>query len=637
MSKTPLPPVVLDYGATVFYRGRRHTIQQETQDFETVVLFEPESGKLLEAPIADLTAAEPLPTTTRKDIHAQDAEKLAEAARKIEIIKPLLDNPMRTVKDIQNHAAKVGIHFVTLYRWLNLFETTSRLSAVMRQQRNDKGVTKLAPELEKIVTDAIEAFFLTQQKRKASKVIREVEKQCVKTGLKPPHPNTVRNRINALDAYKKTKAREGSKAARDRFALIKGHFPGADMPLFVVQVDHTLVDIILVDDVYRQPIGRPWLTLLVDVYSRMVLGFYISFDPPGNLSLGLCLAHAFLPKEEWLAKFGIETAWPCWGLPRTIHADNAKEFRGNMLKKACQEYGIDLEWRPVATPHYGAHIERLLGTLNDEIHSAPGSTFSNPDQRGEYDSDAESAMSLAEFEKWFTILCVEVYHQRPHSELGMPPIAKWQEGIFGSGKKPGIGVAPRITDGQRLKLDLMPFETRTVQQYGIVWDHIEYQHDVLRRWIDAPDPDRPKLKRKFLCRRDPRDISKIWFYDPEVEQYYAIPYRNTAHPAISIWELREAEKRVQAERPEVPVDENLIFQAYDKMQEIEENAKKLTKKVRRNKERRRLGITNAREHLPPSASSAMPELQPVEPAMPQRTILPFDEVDDMQESGAQDE
>jgi len=366
----------------------------------------------------------------------------------------------------------------------------------------------------------------------------------------------------------------------------------------------------------------------------MVLGFYISFDPPGNLSLGLCLTHAFLPKEKWLAKQDIETAWPCWGIPRTIHADNAKEFRGNMLRNACKEYGIDLEWRPVATPHYGAHIERLLGTLNGEIHAAPGTTFSNPEQKGEYDSEGQSAMSLAEFEKWFTILCVEAYHQRPHSQLGMPPIAKWQEGVFGTKKKPGIGIPPRITDELRLKLDLMPFETRTVQHYGIVWDHIEYQHDVLRRWINAPDPDNPKLKHKFLCRRDPRDISTIWFYDPEVQEYYAIPYRNTSHPAISIWELREAEKRALQERPDVPVDEMLIFDAYDKMRQIEENAKTLTKKVRRNRERSRLGISNARTHV---NSSMAPAAVPVSPAPPPRQdIRPFDEVDDM-EGGAADD
>jgi putative transposase len=629
-----LPPLLLHYGATVFYRGTRHVIRQESVDFVSVVLFDPESGKLVEAAIIDLSPAAPLKALAQKDLNAHGKEALVAAEQKFKMIKPLLDKPGRTKKDMLARAEQTGVHYVTLYKWLRLFETTGKMSAFVRHDRKDKGKTMLAPDVEKIVSDTIEAIYLTKQKRIPAKVIEEVKKICTKSGIVAPHPNTIRARIKKLDAFKKTKAREGGKAARDAFAPLKGHFPGADFPLAVVQVDHTPVDIVLVDDIHRQPIGRPWLTLLIDVFSRMVLGFYISFDPPGNLSLGLCLTHAFLPKEKWLAKLGIETAWPCWGIPRTIHADNAKEFRGNMLMGACKEYGIDLEWRPVATPHYGAHIERLLGTLNREVHAAPGTTFSNPAERGEYDSEGESAMSLAEFEKWFTILCVEAYHQKRHSELGMPPIAKWQEGVFGAGKKVGTGVPARIIDELRLKLDLMPFETRTVQHYGIVWDHIEYQHDVLRHWINAPDQDNPKLKRKFLCRRDPRDISIIWFYDPEVRQYYAIPYRNTSHPAISIWELREAERRVEEDRPQAPVDENLIFEAYDKMRRIEDDARKLTKTARRGKERRRLGIANARSHLVPSDSPVETSVAPSPRAA--RNIQPFDEVDDMQDGDRDD-
>lgn len=629
MTGTRLPPLSLDYGATVFYRGKRHLIRQESQDFATVLLFEPDSGKLIEAPITDLSPTEPIRSAPQKDLNAHDREALAEAERKYEIIKPLLSNPRHTKLEVKECAKKAGVHFVTIYKWLRLFETTGKLSVFVRQDRKDKGKVLLPSTTEQIVTDTISAIYLNKQKKSIAKVIQEVEKLCAKNGLQPPHANTIRNRIKKLDAFKKTKSRDGSKAARDAYAPLKGHFPGADFPLSVVQIDHTPLDIVLVDDLYRLPIGRPWLTLLIDVFSRMVLGFYISFDPPGNLSLGLCLTHAFLPKEKWLAKQGIEAAWPCWGIPRTIHADNAKEFRGNMLRNACKEYGIDLEWRPVATPHYGAHIERLLGTLNTEIHAAPGTTFSNPRQKGEYDANGQSAMSLSEFEKWFTVLCVEVYHQRPHSQLGMPPIAKWQEGILGTKKKPGVGIPPRITDELRLKLDLMPFEIRTVQHYGIVWDHIEYQHDVLRRWINAPDPDAPKLKRKFLCRRDPRDISTIWFYDPEVQEYYPIPYRNTSHPAISIWELREAESRIEKEHPGRPVDEMLVFDAYDKMREIEEQAKVLTKKVRRERERSRLGITNARNHVSPAPPEIIPPPLQGTPA-PSRVIKPFEDIDDMQ-------
>jgi putative transposase len=623
--------VVLDYGSSVLYRGKPHVIRQESHDLATVMLYDEESGKLVEAKIEDLSPCALSSAPPTQDLAAINDEDWQEAKKIYDIIQPLLGKPNRTKADVLDRAVACNVHYVSIYRWIRQFESIGKVSVFLRSERKDKGKKLLSAEVEKIIADVIEAHYLSNQRWSPAKVCREIDRRCKRNKLELPHFNTIRNRLKRLDTYNTTKARFGTKAAEAEKLLLQGRFPGADVPLAVVQVDHTVVDIILVDSIHRQSIGRPWLTLLIDVCSRMILGFYISFDPPGNLSLGLCLAHAFMPKEKWLAGFGINTKWPCWGLPRTIHADNAKEFRGTMLQKACQEYGVNLEWRPVAKPRYGAHIERLLGTLNEEIHGLAGTTFSGIDEKGEYDSDGEATMSLDEFEAWFTHLCVDIYHQRPHSALGMPPIFKWQEGLLGTKKQAGIGVPARVGDERKLKLDLMPFETRTVQHYGIVWDHIEYQHDVLRRWVNEPDPANPKHKQKFLCRRDPRDISVIWFYDPEVCQYYAIPYRNTAHPAISIWELREAEKRVQAERPDVLIDENLIFQAYDKMQEIEESARKLTKKVRRNKERSRLGIASAREHLPASASLVVPKQQPIEPVTPQRTILPFDEVDDMQE------
>jgi len=177
-----------------------------------------------------------------------------------------------------------------------------------------------------------------------------------------------------------------------------------------VQIDHTPVDLVLVDDVHRRPVGRPWITLAIDVYSRMVAGFYVSFDPPGAMSVGLCLAHAILPKETWLTKHDVTTSWPVWGVMNAVHADNGKEFHSRMLKTACENYDIDLQWRPVARPHYGGHIERLLGTFSQDIHALPGTTFSHPTARGTYDSDKTSALTLSEFERWLAIYIVEVYH-----------------------------------------------------------------------------------------------------------------------------------------------------------------------------------------------------------------------------------
>jgi putative transposase len=68
--------------------------------------------------------------------------------------------------------------------------------------------------------------------------------------------------------------------------------------------------------------------------------------------------------------------------------DNADEFHARALKRGCQEHGIQLCYRPPLQPHYGGHIERLIGTLMKEMHLLPGTTFSSVKERGEYDSAA---------------------------------------------------------------------------------------------------------------------------------------------------------------------------------------------------------------------------------------------------------
>jgi len=79
----------------------------------------------------------------------------------------------------------------------------------------------------------------------------------------------------------------------------QGHFPGADRPLAVAQIGHTPMDVIVVDEEHRQPIQRPLLTVVIDVYSRMVLGFAIYLEKPSAFTTGLAIAHAVLPKEAF--------------------------------------------------------------------------------------------------------------------------------------------------------------------------------------------------------------------------------------------------------------------------------------------------------------------------------------------------
>lgn len=309
---------------------------------------------------------------------------------------------------------------------------------------------------------------------------------------------------------------------------------------------------------------------------------YLSLDSPSAMSAGLCIAHAILPKENWLARMGctdVLCEWPFYGPMDVLHMDNAKEFRGHMLSLAAEEYHIDLHRRPVKVPHYGAHIERLMGTVSEDLKSVGGATFSGPREKGEYDAEGNACMTFDELEKWLVLFFAR-YHRDMHTGIGTTPLAKWREGILGTKTKPARGLPLRYTDTEKVRIDFMPFEERTIQDYGVVIDNVHYFHDVLRPWINAMDPDQPKLKRMFRFRYDPRDISSLYFFEPNAKRYFAIPYRDSSLPPVSIWELRAATQKATTEGMK-HFDERTVFSLITRQREIEEQAAAKTKSARR--------------------------------------------------------
>jgi putative transposase len=160
----------------------------------------------------------------------------------------------------------------------------------------------------------------------------------------------------------------------------------------------------------------------------------------------------------------------------------------------------------------------------------------------------------------------------------------------------------------------------------VVVDEIHYFSDVLRRFINAADPDDPRHKRKFIFKRDPRDISVLYFYDPDVKRYYPIPYRDTSRPALSIWELREATKRLKEEGCR-DIDESLIFAAYARMRAAEEQSVRETKRARRDGQRR---LHHQQSVKPQLSDQPISSYQEEERAAHAPTpITPFEEMEEL--------
>ncbi|WP_171251350.1 Mu transposase C-terminal domain-containing protein, partial [Acinetobacter pittii] len=131
-------------------------------------------------------------------------------------------------------------------------------------------------------------------------------------------------------------------------------------------------------------------------------------------------------------------------------------------------------------------------------------------------SAKQACMTLKELEYYIVYWITKVYHQKKHSALGTSPIVKWEEGVWGTKTTAGTGLKERVSDEDTLFIDFLPEFEATIQRTGVQKDNLFYFADCLRQWVNSIDPEdnNRKRKRKFLFKRDPRDISQIWFYEP---------------------------------------------------------------------------------------------------------------------------
>lgn len=563
----------------------------EFLDFQTLIAKSVETGR---SSVLRLDQIYPLSSLHHEQIPEKvqiDIEEIADedwklANTRYDIIQPLLEKETIGRNDVQTRSQEIGVSVATLYRWLNRYRSSNTLSSLIPMSRGwKKDRTRLATETETLIDEVIQSFYLTHQRPTQQKAVLEVLRLCQLKKIPPPGASAIRQRILRISEKNRLKGRGFKEKAKNKFSPVPGQYPGADYPLSVIQIDHTPVDIILVDDIHRKPIGRPWLTVAIDVYSRMVTGYYLSFDPPSGTSVAMCIAHSIIPKEEWLRLHKIDSEWPVWGFPNMVHVDNGADFRAENFRQSCLMYGIHLSFRPVKTPRYGGHIERLLGTFMNEVHDIPGTTFSSVKDREGYDSEKNAIMTMSEFELWLLKSICKIYHHRTHNSIGMPPLKKWEIGIFGNADTEGIGMPARPANKFTIMLDFLPAYRRTVQTFGVTIEGITYYTDALRFWINASDPETQK-KKQLIFRRDPRDVSFIWFFEPKLKEYFKVPVANQAWPSLSVWEYRQAKDRLKQKGYSKHNDHDLLMAITELRNDIEASKEK-TKKARRLAQRRR--------------------------------------------------
>ncbi|MBC7500584.1 MAG: transposase [Herminiimonas sp.] len=498
------------------------------------------------------------------------------------LIRPTLEHPFNQTQ-AEQIALQINVHWVTVYLYRRRLLGEGIATALVGRSRGfPSGASRLSNEQEAIIDKVIGRLARGGTKLRVIAVFEEVAQRCRINNLPTPSRSSIDRRLRrlvpALVVRRSGEDDRQTSTASGTFIVRK--------PFEVVQIDHTKCDLLVVDDLYRTVIGRPWLSVAMDIATRSILAILVTFEPPSAATVALLITRIVNTKTAWLKSLDLVIDWPMAGLPRSLHLDNGSEFHSKALGRGCTQFGIELTYRPPRRPQFGGHIERVIGTLMTKLKTLPGATGHSVKNRKNYDPEKTAALTLQEFERWLAIEIGERYHHTEHRGLkGGTPYAAWQVA------QPLRRVVNQPDD---LYAAFLPAVRRTLHRGGIVFNHIRYWNPVLTPWLVQPV--------ELLVHYDPADISILHVKLPD-GSYVKVGYADLRHPAIALWECLATLKHLRT-ASRATINEAHLFAAIDAQRKIIDDGKSKTRATRKSTARK---TSEARSRAPTAPKENQPQ------------------------------
>jgi putative transposase len=432
--------------------------------------------------------------------------------------KPVF-TPDRLVPIIEQVAEKIGDDkppsVTSVYRWhkrLILADDTRALVPRydLRGAKELLRSTRVHELLAEAVAEAFNATPLATGKNIYSRLLAKVDienrQSLSSTPCVAPSERTVYRMLAKVDLYEMTSLKEGKASADRRFRVGKAGVKPTRI-LERIEIDHTPLDLFLVDERTWLPLGRPTLTVAIETFSRMLWGYYLSYGPPSASAVIGALRHGILPKpptEHAIEGLTVEHHWPTYGIPENLVADNGLEFHGIDLESIAFDLGFRLEFCPKRQPRFKGTIERLLKTINYKFaHQIPGASFARFHLRGDYDPQKCAVMTLAEFKHLFEKWVVDDYAQTKHRGIGTTPWHRCLEGM--AAHEPQLP-----SDLKTLQRRIGQSASRKLRRDGFELNGIRYNGEVLspilRRYGEGVE-----IRVVF----DPEDLGCVFVWGPD--------------------------------------------------------------------------------------------------------------------------
>jgi putative transposase len=361
--------------------------------------------------------------------------------------------------------------------------------------------------------EAINIVYLNKARRPISAVTRRVIDDLQRTNARLPAAQAIpvpreaalaraiARRIAQLDPWEVDRQRWGRKIADSRHAF-KGTCQLASHILDRVEMDHSPLKVVV--GTKAGPIGQPWLTLLIDYYSRMVVGFCLGFEPPSYAVIMEALRYAILPKANLRQRYPrVQGIWPCCGLPTKLVSDRGPDLTSKDLEEAAFQLGIELDFNPPRTPNLKGTVESFFDGLNDQLASSlPGRTFRNWADRADYKPDDGPFLTYKALLEIIHIHLIDVYAVAKHPTSAITRLEMWQESA-------AIHPPSLPSSAEELLVLLSKRAERTLTARGIELGGMFYSSDdlmALRSQFAASNLQVDHL----AIRYNPWDLGQVW-------------------------------------------------------------------------------------------------------------------------------
>ncbi|MBD3883920.1 Mu transposase C-terminal domain-containing protein [Phormidium tenue FACHB-886] len=428
----------------------------------------------------------------------------AEARLKLQIIQKLIEPCDRKTygERLRSAAETLDCSVRTVQRLVKKWEDEG-LAALTQEERRDNGTHRISEEWQKFIIAAYDKGKCTP-----SQIAVKVKNKAKAEGQNyyPSHMTVYRVLAPYIEKQEQSSniRNIGWRGSRLALKTRDGDELAVEYSNQVWQCDHTRADVLLVDK-HGELLTRPWLTTVIDTYSRCIVGFNLGFDAPSSKVVALALRHAILPKK-YGSEYKLYVNWSAYGTPEHLFTDGGKDFRSEHLQQIGVQLGFTCHLRD--RPSEGGIVERPFGTFNTEFFSTlPGYTGSNVQERPE-EAEKEACLTLRELEQLFVAYLVNRYNRGLDARMGnQTRIERWEAGLLKQ---------PTEIPERQLDICLMKQTRRTIYRSGYLqFENLTYQNDDLAAYAGET----------VVLRYAPRDITTVLVYRQEVEReksYYPL-------------------------------------------------------------------------------------------------------------------